>query len=56
MCTHDIFRAKEIDDYIGIMRQGRMVKQLTRQEFLSEDLEKLYLEYMNYHPTGRPNS
>ena len=56
MCTHDIFRAKEIADYIGIMRQGRMVKQLTRQEFLSEDLEKLYPEYMNYHPTGRPNS
>lgn len=46
MCTHDIFRAKELADKVGIMKQGRMVKQLTREEFLGEDLEKLYLEYM----------
>ena len=46
MCTHDIFRAKELADKVGIMKQGRMVKQLTREEFLEEDLEKLYLEYM----------
>jgi len=46
MCTHDIFRAKELADEVGIMKQGRMVKQLTRKEFLEEDLEKLYLEYM----------
>ena len=46
MCTHDIFRAKELADYVGIMKHGRMVKQLTREEFLGEDLEKLYLEYM----------
>lgn len=46
MCTHDIFRAKELADKVGIMKQGHMVKQLTREEFLGEDLEKLYLEYM----------
>ncbi|MDR2773638.1 MAG: ABC transporter ATP-binding protein [Tannerella sp.] len=46
MCTHDIFRAKEMADHVGIMKQGRMVRQLTRKEFLSEDLEKLYLDYM----------
>jgi ABC-2 type transport system ATP-binding protein len=46
MCTHDIFRAKELADAVGIMKQGRMVKMLTRKEFLEEDLEKLYLEYM----------
>jgi ABC-2 type transport system ATP-binding protein len=46
MCTHDIFRAKELADEVGIMKQGRMVKRLTRKEFLNEDLEKLYLEYM----------
>jgi ABC-2 type transport system ATP-binding protein len=46
MCTHDIFRAKELADEVGIMKQGRMVKCLTRKEFLEEDLEKLYLEYM----------
>jgi ABC-2 type transport system ATP-binding protein len=46
MCTHDIFRAKELADKIGIMKHGRMVKQLTRKEFLEEDIEKLYLDYM----------
>jgi ABC-2 type transport system ATP-binding protein len=46
MCTHDIFRAKELADKIGIMKHGRMVKQLTRKEFLEEDIERLYLEYM----------
>jgi ABC-2 type transport system ATP-binding protein len=46
MCTHDIFRAKELADEVGIMKEGRMVKRLTRKEFLDEDLEKLYLEYM----------
>lgn len=46
MCTHDIFRAKELADYVGIMKQGHMIKQLTRKEFLEEDLERLYLEYM----------
>ena len=46
MCTHDIFRAKELADKVGFMKQGRMVKQLTREEFLEEDIEKLYLEYI----------
>jgi ABC-2 type transport system ATP-binding protein len=46
MCTHDIFRAKELADKVGIMKQGCLVKQLTRKEFLEEDLEQLYLEYM----------
>jgi ABC-2 type transport system ATP-binding protein len=46
MCTHDNFRAKELADYVGIMKQGCMVKRLTRKEFLEEDLEQLYLEYM----------
>jgi ABC-2 type transport system ATP-binding protein len=50
MCTHDIFRAKELADKVGIMKQGRMVKQLTREEFLEEDLERLYLEYMGQMP------
>jgi ABC-2 type transport system ATP-binding protein len=48
MCTHDIFRAKELADEVGIMKRGHMVKQLKRKEFLEEDLEKLYLEYMGH--------
>ena len=46
MCTHDIFRAKELADEVGIMKQGHLVKRLNRKEFLEEDMEKLYLEYI----------
>jgi len=46
MCTHDIFRTKELADEVGIMKQGQMIKQMTRKEFLEEDVEKIYLEYI----------
>lgn len=46
MSTHDIFRAKEIADTIGIMRQGNLVMQKSRTELSGEDLEQLYLNYM----------
>jgi ABC-2 type transport system ATP-binding protein len=39
MCTHDIFRA-------GIMKEGRLVMVRTRSEFLEDDLEKIYMDYM----------
>ncbi len=46
MCTHDIFRTKEIADHVGIMKDGRLVMVRSREEFLEYDLEKIYLEYM----------
>jgi len=46
MCTHDIFRAKEIADKVGIMKEGRLVMLRSKEEFLEENLETLYLEYM----------
>jgi len=46
MCTHDIFRTKTIADRVGIMKEGRLVMIRTREEFLEEDLEKIYLDYM----------
>lgn len=46
MCTHDIFRAKAHADRVGIMKEGRLVMVRTREELRGEDLEKLYLEYM----------
>lgn len=46
MCTHDIFRAKELADRIGIMKEGRLILLLNHNEFISEDLEKIYLSYM----------
>jgi ABC-2 type transport system ATP-binding protein len=46
MCTHDIFRAKNIADRVGIMKEGRLVMVRTRSEFLEDDLEKIYMNYM----------
>jgi ABC-2 type transport system ATP-binding protein len=46
MCTHDIFRAKSIADRVGIMKEGRLVMVRTREEFLEDDLEKIYMDYM----------
>lgn len=46
MCTHDIFRAKHIADRVGIMKEGRLVMVRTRQEFMEDDLEKIYMNYM----------
>jgi ABC-2 type transport system ATP-binding protein len=46
MSTHDIFRAKEISDIIGIMKDGKIVMQEKREELVGEDLEKLYIKYM----------
>jgi ABC-2 type transport system ATP-binding protein len=49
ICTHDIFRAKEIADRVGIMNEGRLVMVKNRDEFLHENLEKVYLDYMQEH-------
>ena len=46
MCTHDIFRAKHIADRVGIMKEGRLVMVRTRDEFMEDDLEKIYMDYM----------
>ncbi|MCU0639249.1 MAG: ABC transporter ATP-binding protein [Candidatus Krumholzibacteria bacterium] len=47
MSTHDIFRAREIADDIGIVKEGRLVMQRSREELEGEDLEKIYLDYMS---------
>jgi ABC-2 type transport system ATP-binding protein len=46
MCTHDLFRAKTTADRVGIMKEGRLVMLRTREEFLRDDLERIYLNYM----------
>jgi ABC-2 type transport system ATP-binding protein len=46
MSTHDIFRAKEIADRVGIMKAGMLVMEKTSKELEAEDLQKLYLGYM----------
>lgn len=46
MSTHDIFRSKDMASRVGIMKTGRLVMTRTAEELLHEDLEKLYLDYM----------
>jgi ABC-2 type transport system ATP-binding protein len=46
MSTHDIFRAKEMADTVGIMSEGKLLAMKTSKELEHENLEKLYLEYI----------
>ncbi len=50
MSTHDIFRAKDVADRVGIMKEGRLVMERTREELQTEDLVKIYLDYMRAEP------
>lgn len=49
MSTHDIFRAKEIADVVGIMNQGKLVMKKTQAELSGENLEELYMRYIGGH-------
>lgn len=46
MATHDLFRARELADFIGIMRHGQLVAHLAAKSVSHADLEALYLEHM----------
>ena len=46
MSSHDIFRARQIADRVGIMRNGKIINILDRAQLEHEDLEKIYLESM----------
>jgi ABC-2 type transport system ATP-binding protein len=46
MSTHDIFRTREMADKVGIMKKGNLITLLSREELKNQDLEELYLEYM----------
>jgi len=55
MSTHDIFRAREIADRVGIMKEGKLVSVMDRSTLAREDLEKIYLDYMREGDrTNRP--
>ncbi len=54
MSTHDIFRAREIADTVGIMHRGRLVMQRSAAELGGTDLGELYMTYMAGHATVTP--
>ena len=47
MATHDIFRAKEIGDRIGIMMQGRLVNMLDAGKLDAKEIESIYLDHLH---------
>jgi ABC-2 type transport system ATP-binding protein len=49
MSTHDIFRAREIADTVGIMNRGRLVMQRDAADLAGTDLEELYMKHMAGH-------
>jgi len=49
MSTHDIFRAKEVADVVGIMNRGRLVMQRPLRELAGKDLEALYMQHIAGH-------
>jgi ABC-2 type transport system ATP-binding protein len=49
MSTHDIFRAKEVADIVGIMNRGRLVMQRQSSEMVGQNLEQLYMQHMAGH-------
>ena len=42
MATHDVFRARDVADHIVILRRGRAVASLAREELVGRDPERLY--------------
>ncbi len=50
--SHDIFRAKQIADRVGFMLQGKLIMMKTKKELKGEDLNKLYVDYMQEHSSA----
>jgi ABC-2 type transport system ATP-binding protein len=46
MSTHDIFRAKEIADTVGILSDGKLVMERSKDDLKNEDLQELYVKHM----------
>lgn len=43
MVTHDLFRAKETADKIGIMKAGKLMTEVSTENISATELEKLYV-------------
>ncbi len=46
MASHDIFRVREVCHRIGILKNGVLVKELNTEHVSANELEDLYLQYM----------
>jgi ABC-2 type transport system ATP-binding protein len=52
MSSHDIFRVRAIADRVGIMRSGKIIHIMGKDELKDVDLEKIYLESMESVEAG----
>ena len=46
MASHDIFRVRETCNRIGIIKNGALVKEMDTSEVSTNELENIYIEYM----------
>lgn len=49
MATHDLFRAKEDGNRIGIMKNGKLIRELSTTMISLPELEKEYLQIIGSH-------
>jgi len=54
--THDIFRAKFFADRVGFMLKGKLVMMKTSKELEGEDLNQLYIDYMQEQSEAQADS
>ena len=47
MATHDIFRAREIADRVGMMKDGRLVEMVDARSIAADALDRLYAQHMH---------
>jgi len=46
MASHDIFRVRETCDKIGILKKGKLIKEVESKDVSSNQLEDIYIKFM----------
>ncbi len=48
MATHDLFRAKQVGDRIGIMKEGQLMRVMNAADVTHTELEEIYLQVIQH--------
>ena len=46
MASHDLFRVREVCSRIGVLKNGKLIKELNSTDVSANELESVYLEFM----------
>lgn len=46
MATHDLFRVQDVAHRVGLMRDGRLARELAHEELAAADLQAVYLDHV----------